>query len=59
MQAHLHTEGVGIAGGEAPHAVVGDAIVQFTQGLGSLLLARLLQRAVLAHGAVLQVLAQE
>ena len=52
--AHLHTEGVGVAGSQAPHAVVGDAVVQLPPGLGALLLARLLQGVVLAVGAVLR-----
>ena len=51
--AHLDTEGIGIAGGQAPHAVVGEAIVQLAHRLRALLLAAALQRGVVAIGAVL------
>lgn len=51
--AHLNTKGVCVASGQAIHAVIGEAVVQFAPDLGLLLLARPLQHAVLALGAVL------
>ena len=51
--AHLDAEGVRIASSQAPHAVIGDAIIHLAPGLGALLLAGLLQGMVLAIGAIL------
>ena len=51
---HLDTEGVGVAGGQAIHAVVAEADAQLTKRLGLGLLPALLQVAVVPVWQVLQ-----
>lgn len=52
-KSHLDSKRVSVASSQSPHAVVCEAIVQLSPGLGALLLAGLLQCVILAIRAIL------